>query len=139
MKQIPDKAFFDSNLIVYCYADTEQEKQIIAFNTIDNCKNIFVSTQVIQEFCNVIHKKFSATEIDIEQAISEIEILFSIHENSVKTIRKANEIKIKYKFSFYDSLIIAAALECECNILYSEDMHHEQIIEGSLKIINPFI
>jgi predicted nucleic acid-binding protein len=89
------------------------------------------------DFCNVVHKKFSPNEIDIEQAISEIEILFSVNENSVGTIRNANEIKNKYGFSFDDSLIIAEAIECECDILYSEDMHHEQIIEDSLKIINP--
>ena len=47
-------------------------------------------------------------------------------------------IRSKYKYSYYDSLIIATALESKCKILYSEDMHHGQIIENSLKIINPF-
>ena len=47
-------------------------------------------------------------------------------------------IRSKYQYSYYDSLIIATALESKCNILYSEDMHHGQIIENSLKIINPF-
>ena len=52
----------------------------------------------------------------------------------------SNAIKIKeeYKLQFYDSLIIATALENSCSILYSEDMQHGQIIENSLKIINPF-
>jgi predicted nucleic acid-binding protein len=51
----------------------------------------------------------------------------------------ACQIAEKYHFSFYDSLIIAASLECDCNILYSEDMHHGQIIENKLKIVNPFL
>ncbi len=50
----------------------------------------------------------------------------------------AIDIREKYKFQYYDSLIIATALENKCTILYSEDMQHGQIIERQLKIINPF-
>ena len=138
MKQTTDKAFFDSNIIIYCYTGTELVKQTTAFRIIDDCENTYISTQVLQEFCNVVHKKFSSREVDVEQAISEVEILFIVHENSVATIRKANDIKSKYGFSFYDSLIIAAALECGCNTLYSEDLHHKQLIENTLTIVNPF-
>jgi len=56
------------------------------------------------------------------------------------------EIFIRYKFSFYDSMIVAAALEANCSILYSEDMQHKQVIKnpekngaGKLTIINPFL
>jgi predicted nucleic acid-binding protein len=45
---------------------------------------------------------------------------------------------VKYGFSNWDSLILAAALEHSCTCLYSEDLHHGQIIEGCLTIINPF-
>ena len=44
----------------------------------------------------------------------------------------------KYNFSYYDSIIVSTALENECNIVYSEDMQHSQIIENKLTIINPF-
>jgi hypothetical protein len=50
----------------------------------------------------------------------------------------ACQIAEKYQFSFYDSLIIASALKCDCYTLYSEDLQHGQIIEDKLKIINPF-
>jgi len=43
-----------------------------------------------------------------------------------------------YKYSIYDGLIIAAALETRCNIIYSEDLHDGQVIESSLTIRNPF-
>ncbi|SFO87434.1 PIN domain-containing protein [Hydrogenimonas thermophila] len=58
---------------------------------------------------------------------------------SLDTQIKAIDIKEKYKLQYYDSLILATALENGCNILYSEDMQHNQIIENQLKIINPFI
>jgi predicted nucleic acid-binding protein len=45
----------------------------------------------------------------------------------------------KYRYSFYDSLIISAALSSGCKILFSEDLHHGQLIEGKLKIVNPFL
>ena len=51
---------------------------------------------------------------------------------------KGSDIRLKYKYSYYDSLIIAAALESKCTVLYSEDMQHDQIIESTLQIINPF-
>jgi predicted nucleic acid-binding protein len=51
---------------------------------------------------------------------------------------KALEIKTKYQFSFLDSVIIATALHAGCADLYSEDFQPNQLIEGKLKIINPF-
>jgi predicted nucleic acid-binding protein len=55
------------------------------------------------------------------------------------TIRKSAEIALRYQFSNWDSLIIAAALLADCTILYSEDMQHSQVIEKKLVIINPFV
>ena len=49
------------------------------------------------------------------------------------------EIHTRYKYSYYDSLIIASALENDCAILYTEDLHHSQVIDEKLAIINPFI
>jgi len=45
----------------------------------------------------------------------------------------------KYQYSFWDSLMLASALENGCSVIYSEDMQHEQIIGKKLKIINPFV
>jgi predicted nucleic acid-binding protein len=62
-----------------------------------------------------------------------------LHVNSDSTILEAFRIAERYGFSFYDSLIISAALESGCNTLYSEDMQHGQLIENRLKIVNPFV
>ena len=55
------------------------------------------------------------------------------------TIESGLHIHFKYKYSYYDSLIIAATLQNECSVLYSEDLQHNQKIEKTLTIINPFI
>jgi len=50
----------------------------------------------------------------------------------------ALDLMERYKFSYYDCLILASALESGCEVLFSEDMHDGQIIENKLKIVNPF-
>ncbi len=54
------------------------------------------------------------------------------------TIKLAHRIKDKYKYGYFDSLIISSALENDCSILFTEDLHSNQKIEEKLKIINPF-
>jgi predicted nucleic acid-binding protein len=139
MKRTADNAFLDSNMLIYCYASTEPDKRQRAFLVIDSTPRLFVSTQVLQEFCNVVYKKFAPRAADLETALSEIESMVSIHDNNIGTVRKANAIKNKYGYSFYDSLTISAALECGCSTLYSEDMQHGQVIDDKLKIVNPFL
>jgi len=55
-----------------------------------------------------------------------------------KDIRKAMTIKERYKYNYWDSLIIASALQNNCSILYTEDLQDGQVIENALKIVNPF-
>ena len=57
----------------------------------------------------------------------------------LSTIKFAQNLIAKYDFQVFDGIIIASALEADCDILYSEDMHNGLIIENTLKIINPFI
>jgi predicted nucleic acid-binding protein len=134
-----DKVFFDTNILLYCYSIDEKEKQEVALNLIDSCsENSKISIQVINELSNILFKKFKLSSGDIENTILEIDNYFEIVIFDIKTQIKALKIKEKYKFQFYDSLIIATALESNCTILYSEDMQHGFEIENALTIINPF-
>ncbi len=54
------------------------------------------------------------------------------------TVKKYLSLKKKYLYSYWDSLILASSLESKCNIVYSEDMQHRQVIEQTLTIMNPF-
>ena len=58
---------------------------------------------------------------------------------SVNLIFRALKLHFKYKFSFFDSLMVVAALEDNCSIFYSEDMQDGQVVENSLTIKNPFV
>jgi len=63
----------------------------------------------------------------------------SIEPISLVTLNDALAIAERYNFSHYDSLIVVAALQADCTILYSEDMQHGQLIEGRITIVNPFL
>ena len=138
MKQMKDRYFIDTNIIIYAHTDIEPEKQKTA-QAIIREKPTVISTQVLQETANILSKKFKHSWQNISIVLEEASINNIFHLNTMQTVLKACQVAGKYKFSFYDSLIIAAALEHGCTTLYSEDLHHNQLIEKRLKISNPFI
>ena len=132
------RIFIDSNIMIYAYSGTEKNKQQISRKLIKENHTV-ISTQVLQEIANTLSRKFKIAYSSIEQILHECILDNDIlHLNRQDTIFKACNIARQYQFSFYDSLIIAAALETDCRYLYSEDLQHKQIIEGSLTIINPY-
>jgi predicted nucleic acid-binding protein len=138
---MPDKQkiFLDSNIVVYAYTNNEISKQQKAKQLFAQ-KYVVISTQVLQETANTLHKKFKTGFHIIGSLLEEcIHNATTLHINTQKTILKACAIAERYQYSFYDSLIIAAALETKCQILYSEDLQNNMIIEGALTILNPFV
>jgi predicted nucleic acid-binding protein len=133
-----DKVFLDTNIIIYLYSEDETDKNKIALDILDSYNDAIISNQVINEITNVLFKKFRLSAEDVENVVLEIDNSLRIVDNSLKTQIKAVRLKGKYGFQYYDALIVATALEHGCNILFSEDMQHGQVIEDSLRIINPF-
>lgn len=129
--------FIDTNVLVYCYTDDEPVKKQNALD-IANGSDTFISTQVLTELSNTLKRKFKLSWKEIETALSEISSDFSVYVNKPVTIERACRIADKYQYSFYDSLIISAALACNCKTIYSEDMQDGQVIEKRLTIVNPF-
>lgn len=134
-----DKVFLDTNILIYCYSVDEKDKQEKALELIDkHSLDSLISTQVINELSNVLFKKFKLSSLEIENTILEIDNYIGIVNFTLTTQIKALKIKDKYKLQFYDSLIIATAIENKCAILYSEDMQNGLLVENVLTIINPF-
>lgn len=133
-----DKIFFDTNTLIYVYSVDEQDKQQCVIERIQATKNRWISTQVLSEMSNVLRKKFKLECRAIINAVVEIQDNFQIAIVQPSTITQALIIMENYHYSYYDSLIIATALENNCEMLYSEDMQHQQIIEQRTVIINPF-
>ena len=132
-----DRIFLDTNVFVYLYSEDEPEKQTVALNIIEDV-NCVTSTQVLNEFCSVCLRKLAMPIKTVLQAIGEIVENSELCYIDMQTIQKALALKDKYGYTYYDCLVLASAILYNCTVLYSEDMQHNQIIEGRMKIINPF-
>jgi predicted nucleic acid-binding protein len=130
-----DRIFIDSNVLIYLFGDNQSRKDfaISLFN-----KNLFISTQVVNENVSVCLRKLKLTQEDAFAHGKNLLSSFSILNIYHSTILKAFEVSAKNRLSFWDSLIVSAALENDCNILYSEDMQNSLKIDSKLLIVNPF-
>ena len=136
------KYFIDKNIFVYAFDTGNPEKQEKADELIENALQSnagCISFQVVQEFINVSTRKFAVplSIRDCEKYIKSILSTLCEIFVSIELYSQALDVMDRWKFSFYDSLIVAAALQADCSILYSEDLQHEQKI-GHLTITNPF-
>jgi predicted nucleic acid-binding protein len=135
-----DKIFVDTNVFVYAYSDDDILKHKTAKNLLQNDLAedfVIVSTQILNEFYSVMSKS-KLSHQEIANYVKEIAKQTYVKSVTIESVELCLRIKEKYHFSWWDSLILTSALENECSILYSEDLQHRQIIESSLKIINPF-
>ena len=136
---MPDSLFIDTNILVYALLEHEQARhdQAVALLTAMIGQEVFVSTQVLSEVYVALAK--NGIEHDaIAQYLNELEERCKLATKDFQTITRCLALKKRYDFSYWDSLILAAALECGCATLYSEDMQHGQVIERTLTIRNPF-
>ena len=134
--------FIDTNVFVYLFDETNDRKRTIADRIVKTALETCtarISHQVVQETLNVVTRKLPSP-MTAENAqrflVQVLAPLWQIMPN-IALYRRGLDVQARYGFSFYDSLIIAAALESGCTRLYSEDLQHGQQIEG-LTIENPF-
>ena len=133
-------SFLDTNIFVYSIDEADDRKHRIASELIDRLledKTGCVSYQVVQETISVMLRKHDATRDAIQEMLDDTLQPFWQVDPSPRLYMRGLELRDRYGFSFYDSLIVAAALEANCARLYTGDMQHGQQIEG-LTIENPF-
>jgi predicted nucleic acid-binding protein len=137
MKPMNGKVFLDTNILIYYNRFDCPDKKPIAANIIKECDCV-ISTQVINEICNILTKKYPTSENDLGLFLNDLADICEVVQISAKLAFIALKLHFRYQTSYYDSLILASAIESNCSILYSEDLKDGQIIENSLKIVNPF-
>jgi predicted nucleic acid-binding protein len=133
--------FFDTNILLYAEIDDETQKHKIAKELVKKAiasGDPHINAQVINEFTVNIHKSGKALP-DVEIIVSEFLENFTVHPLAIHICQNAFRIARRYAFSFWDSLIIAAAIDAGCAILYTEDLQDGQIIDGILTVRNPFV
>ena len=137
-----DKIFLDTNLIVYAYDNSAGEKHVQAKNIlIDLWESGYgvISVQVLKEFYVTVTQKIpKPLNVDAAAKIINDFLSWEVVVNDGSSILNAISIQQKYRLSFWDSLIIAAAWESRCSYIYTEDLNSGQKIKD-LEIKNPFV
>ena len=128
--------FLDTNIVLYAL-DADKTKRLVAW-TLLFAKPV-ISLQVLNECSNVLIRKRQQSAKETAITLEYLLAFIRLEPSDVATVRAAWRLQARYQFSYYDSLILAAALAAGCATLYSEDMQHGQIIEGRLTITNPFL
>lgn len=138
-----DRFFLDTNIFIYSFdrgsaAKAAKAEQLIR-KALTSQKGV-ISYQVVQEFFNAALKRFAQPmkAHDAEQYLATVfRPLLSVH-SSVVLYGDALRLFEKKKLSWYDALIVSAAIASECGVLYTEDLQHGQSF-GSLRVVNPFL
>ena len=130
--------FVDSNVWLYAFlppiGDPKRERaiSIVARN------GLIVSPNVINEVSRVLLRKGQMPEDDLQSVIGEFYLRCSIITLEEADLVHASKLRKRYACSFWDSLHVSAALKANASELLSEDMHDGLVVEGRLKIVNPF-
>jgi predicted nucleic acid-binding protein len=134
--------FVDTNIFVYSFDRNAPEKQQRARQLIQSALSTqrgIISTQVVQEFLNVALRKFARpmTASEAREYLRVVLAPMCQHYPSLALYDRSLLLQEETGFSFYDSLIVAAALESGCSTLLSEDLQHGRNVQG-VALVNPF-
>lgn len=138
-----DRFFLDTNVFAYMFDEVAREKQrrsgVLVRHALASNEGV-VSFQVVQEFLSLAFRRFdprmSSTEAEQFLAMT-LGPLLAV-QSSHMLYWEALHLSRRYALSWYDSLIVAAAIEADCRILYTEDLQHGQKFD-KLRVQNPFL
>ncbi len=129
------RTFYDTNVLIYLLL--QEGKKADALEPFLAAGGT-ISVQVLNEITNVGRRKHGIASSGIMSFLAELRIVLdvipvteAIHDLGLRLIER-------YSFSTYDAMIVAAALESDCDILLSEDMQHGMVVDGRLTIVDPF-
>lgn len=127
--------FVDTNVLLYLASGdpqrADQAEAVLA-------QGGTISVQVLNEIANVLRRKMRMSWPDTHVFLDMIRALLTVEPVTLAIHEKGLVVAERYGLSIYDGLIVAAALTTGCNTLLSEDMQNGLVIEGCLRIVNPF-
>jgi predicted nucleic acid-binding protein len=129
------KVFLDSNVALYLLssdaAKADRAEGLLAEGGV-------ISVQVLNEVANVTRRKLTMSWSETNDVLDAIRAVCTTEPLTEETHDTGRRLSERYGLSVYDSMIAAAALLAECEVLYSEDMHDGLVIDARLRIVNPF-
>jgi predicted nucleic acid-binding protein len=131
-----DRPFFDTTILIYAVSEGDPRAEVAENLLADGG---YISVQVLNEFAAVARRKLNMSWDEIGDALAAVRTLCQPPSPLTIQVHDAGlAIASQYGYHIYDSLILAAALDAECDTVYSEDMQDGQKI-GELTIRNPFV
>ena len=128
-------SFFDTNVLIYI-ASSDPMKADRAEAIVGSGGAI--SVQILNELANVARRKMRMSWQDTHAFLSLLRGLLNVHSIAVETHETGLALAERYNLSIYDAMIAASALYADCDTLWSEDMQHGIVLDGRLRVVNPF-
>ncbi len=140
MKFMSARSFFDTNVLIYADDKAAPAKQRRALDLVAEHRRAgtgVVSLQVLQEYFVTVTRKL---HVDPRIARRKVELLaeFDVAAPDVGDILAAIDLHRLHSFSFWDALVLRAAKQSGCRVVFSEDMQEAREIDG-VHIVNPFL
>lgn len=130
--------FVDTNIWVYAHlagaADPKSER---ARTLLGELREPVVSPQVLAEYSATMLRN-RLPDQQVQENVEQIAGMCRVQDLFVGTVRLAWQLRRRYGFSYWDSQVLASALEAGCDQVYTEDLQHGQKIDGRLTVVNPF-
>jgi predicted nucleic acid-binding protein len=127
--------FFDTSVLLYLLSgDTAKADRV---ETLLSARGV-VSVQVLNEFAVVALRKLKMPLNEIREILDTIRAVCAVEPITVETHDRGLSVLERYRFSLYDSMLVAAALIAGAKIIYSEDLQNGQVIDNQLRVTNPF-
>lgn len=129
------KVFFDTNVVLYLLspetARADRAEELLG-------EGGTVSVQVLNELASVARRKLRLAWAEVNDILSQVRAVCEVEPLTVDIHTRGISLAERYNVSVYDALILAAALQAGCSVLYTEDMQDGQVIDELLTIRNPF-
>ena len=127
--------FFDTNVLLYLASDdatkADRAEELIA-------EGGTISVQVLNEIANVARRKMAMPWAETRAFLAAVRGLLAVEPVTVEIHETGLALAERHNLSLYDATIAAAALHAGCDTLFSEDMQHGMVLDGRLRVANPF-
>jgi predicted nucleic acid-binding protein len=128
-------SFLDSNIVLYLASEdllkADRAQELVA-------EGGTISVQVLNEIANISRRKMGLSWAEARNFLLMIRGLLKVEPITIEIHDVGISLAERYQLSVYDSMIVSAALSAECDTLLSEDLQNGLLINGRLRVLNPF-
>lgn len=132
------RCFIDSNVWLYAFIEGQDRAKTRRASTLIRANEPVVSTQVVNETCVNLLRRAAFTENEVRGVVTSFYERYPVYPLTQATLLEASELRGRYAFSFWDSVLVATALQTDVTTLFSEDMQDGLMVKERLEITNPF-